>query len=149
MEKINTINIVNAGKSIKNVVLLILSIWVLITVCSILIISSHHVESIKTIYILGGFVSLFLNILVLVQLYSTGNYLENSIIIESSNLDFIKHKSEEIKYVKHKTNKGIIEIAPCINFKNQNVFKDNLPAPDGEYKLDFFNTIQVKNGIII
>jgi hypothetical protein len=51
--------------------------------------------------------------------------------------------------VKHETDKGIVEIAPCINFKGQIAFMNGQPAPDGIYKYGFMSHFIVENGIIV
>ncbi len=56
---------------------------------------------------------------------------------------------KEIKLVQHQTDKGILEILPCINFKGQNAYIDGQPAPDGIYNMGLFSTITIKNGIIV
>lgn len=73
---------------------------------------------------------------------------ETTIIEEKESDDF--QKTELINYVKHETDKGIVEIAPCINLYRQKAYMDGKPAPNGRYKrkgwLLFF---QIKDGIIV
>ncbi len=57
--------------------------------------------------------------------------------------------SNNIKLVQHKTDKGILEIPPCISFKGQTAFMNNRPAPDGKYRFGMFSSIIVQDGIII
>jgi hypothetical protein len=57
--------------------------------------------------------------------------------------------SHKIKLVKHQTDKGIIEVPPCVNFKGQPAYMNGRPAPDGNYSMGLFSSITVKNGIII
>jgi hypothetical protein len=59
------------------------------------------------------------------------------------------NKQESKKMVKYYTDKGVIEIAPCISYVGENVFMNGEAAPDGKYKLGFMNYINVKNGIVI
>lgn len=54
-----------------------------------------------------------------------------------------------IKLIQHQTDKGILEIPPCITFKGQKAYMDGRPAPDGKYILGFLSSIQVHDGIII
>jgi curved DNA-binding protein CbpA len=51
--------------------------------------------------------------------------------------------------VQHQTDKGIVEIPPCINFKGQKVYLNGQPAPNGRYKYGFLSYFTVENGIII
>ena len=67
---------------------------------------------------------------------STGQKFENS---------YGKQKS---KFVQHHTDKGIVEIEPCIHLKGQKAFMNSEPAPDGEYKFGFLWYVHIKNGII-
>jgi len=53
------------------------------------------------------------------------------------------------EYVQHHTDKGIVEIEPCIHLKGQNAFMNGQPAPDGKYKFGFLWTVEIKNGIVI
>ena len=53
------------------------------------------------------------------------------------------------KYVQHHTDKGIVEIEPCIHLKGQKAFINGQPAPDGKYKFGFLWTVEIKNGIVI
>ena len=58
-------------------------------------------------------------------------------------------KSNSIKLVQHQTDKGILEIPPCLSFKGQKAFMNNRPAPDGKYRFGMFSSIIVQDGIII
>ncbi len=51
--------------------------------------------------------------------------------------------------VKHQTDKGTVEIPPCISFKGQPAYMNGRPAPDGKYSMGLFSSFTVKNGIII
>ena len=51
--------------------------------------------------------------------------------------------------VKHQTDKGIVEIPPCISFKGQPASVNGRPAPDGIYTMGLFSSFIVKNGMII
>jgi hypothetical protein len=53
------------------------------------------------------------------------------------------------KYVQYNTDKGIVEIEPCIHLKGQRAFINGLPAPDGKYKFGFLWYVEIKNGIVI
>jgi hypothetical protein len=55
----------------------------------------------------------------------------------------------EPKLVQHKTDKGVIEIPPCISFKGQPAYMNGRPAPDGKYSIGLFSSFTVKDGIII
>lgn len=59
------------------------------------------------------------------------------------------NSNEKIVLVKHQTNKGIVEIPPCINFKGQLAFMNGQQAPDGKYKYGFMSNFVVENGIIV
>ncbi len=80
-------------------------------------------------------------------------YLDPNIktTIENVTGQTINPKRNELatKFVQHKTDKGIVEIPPCISFKGQKAFMDGQPAPDGEYKYGFLLYFTVKNGQIV
>ena len=57
--------------------------------------------------------------------------------------------TNNIVLVKHETDKGVIEIAPCMNFKGQVAYMNGQPAPDGKYKYGFMLSFIVENGIIV
>jgi len=59
-----------------------------------------------------------------------------------------KNKPQK-KFVQHHTDKGIVEIEPCIHLKGQRAFINGLPAPDGKYKFGFLWYVEIKNGIVI
>ena len=59
------------------------------------------------------------------------------------------NKSKSIYYVQHQTDKGIIEIEPCIHLKGKKAFLNNKPAPDGKYKFGFLWSVEIKNGIVL
>jgi hypothetical protein len=53
------------------------------------------------------------------------------------------------KFVQHHTDKGIVEIEPCIHLKGQNAFMNGQPAPDGLYKFGFLWHVEIRNGIVV
>jgi hypothetical protein len=53
------------------------------------------------------------------------------------------------KHVQYQTDKGIVEIEPCLQLKGQNAFMNGQTAPDGKYKFGCFWTVVIKNGIVI
>lgn len=53
------------------------------------------------------------------------------------------------KLVQHETDKGVIEIPPCIILKGQPAYMNGRSAPDGIYSMGLFSSITVKDGIII
>lgn len=57
--------------------------------------------------------------------------------------------SNKITYVKYETDKGIVELEPFINMTGTKAFMNGKPAPDGKYKLGWWDYFIVKNGIII
>lgn len=59
------------------------------------------------------------------------------------------NNKDKISLVKHQTDKGIVEVPPCINFKGQKAFINGQSAPDGKYKLGFMSYFIVENGIIV
>lgn len=69
--------------------------------------------------------------------------------IENATGHSFHNPAKEIKLVQHQTDKGILEILPCINFKGQNAYIDGHPAPDGIYDMGLFSSITIKNGIIV
>lgn len=60
-----------------------------------------------------------------------------------------KENNTKQKYVQYQTDKGIVEIEPCINLKGQNAFMNGHPAPDGKYKFGFLWTVEIINGVVI
>lgn len=84
--------------------------------------------------------------------FLTKTYIEPNIrdnIQETVGISVFPKKSiENKKFVKYETDKGTLEIEPCISFINQKVFKNGSLAPDGKYNISFFSNIYVKNGII-
>jgi hypothetical protein len=58
-------------------------------------------------------------------------------------------KKPQKKYVQYNTDKGIVEIEPCIHLKGQRAFINGLTAPDGKYKFGFLWYVEIKNGIVI
>lgn len=52
------------------------------------------------------------------------------------------------KFVQYHTDKGTVEIEPCIHLKGQKAFMNGQPAPDGEYKFGFLRYVHIKNGIV-
>ena len=72
-------NIISAGKAIKNVVYTAL-IMIIITVFALLTVGfSRDIEIIKNTYIFIGLLYLICNIIILAQLHSAGDNLENSV----------------------------------------------------------------------
>ncbi len=59
------------------------------------------------------------------------------------------NKKTSVKYVQHHTDKGVVEIEPCIHLKGQKAFMNGRPAPDGRYKFGFLWHVEIKNGIVI
>ena len=83
--------------------------------------------------------------------FLTRTYLDPTIrdtVSEKTGENFKSSNNAE-KLVQYKTNKGIIEIPACLNFRGQPVYLNGRPAPDGVYSLDFFNSITVKGGFVI
>jgi DnaJ-class molecular chaperone len=70
---------------------------------------------------------------------------------EKSQQNFGNHqyRPAEPELVKHKTDKGILEIPACIKFKGQKALMNGRPAPDGTYRFGLFSSITIKDGIII
>lgn len=70
---------------------------------------------------------------------------------EQQNFKQSKNHKENTQLVKYHTDKGIVEIPPCMNLKGQKAFMNGMPALDGKYKYGFlFNSwFIVQNGIII
>lgn len=56
------------------------------------------------------------------------------------------HKNE---YVQYETEKGIIEILPCMHLKGQKAYMNGLAAPDGRYRFGIFWHVEIKDGIVI
>jgi curved DNA-binding protein CbpA len=70
---------------------------------------------------------------------------------ESNNSDENSMKKSSVKYVQHHTDKGIIEIEPCVHLelKGKKAFMNGRLAPDGRYKFGFLWYVEIKNGIVI
>lgn len=75
--------------------------------------------------------------------------LDNIKKYQQSNGRSESDKSNNLKLVPHQTDKGILEIPPCISFKGQKAFMNNRPAPNGKYRFGMFSSIIVQDGIII
>lgn len=77
----------------------------------------------------------------------------NSNTVNSNNNELASPATSELKQksklVQHETDKGIVEIAPCIKLKGENAFIDGKPAPDGVYKFGFMWNVHIKDGIVI
>ncbi len=58
-------------------------------------------------------------------------------------------EKKEIVYVKYETDKGVVELEPFINMTGTKAYMNGKPAPDGRYKLGFWDYFIVKDGIII
>ncbi|MBI1343872.1 MAG: hypothetical protein GC171_13145 [Terrimonas sp.] len=59
------------------------------------------------------------------------------------------YSPKKSKFVQHQTDKGIVEIEPCINMKGQKAFMNGQPAPDGRYKFGFLWYVEIRNGVVI
>lgn len=68
---------------------------------------------------------------------------------ENNNSSEYTNKKTSVKYVQYHTDKGVIEIEPCIHLKGQKAFMNGRPAPDGRYKFGFLWHVEIKNGIVI
>jgi len=68
---------------------------------------------------------------------------------ESDSSSEYKNKKAAVKYIQHQTDKGVVEIEPCIHLKGQKAFMNGSPAPDGRYKFGFLWYVEIKNGIVI
>ena len=77
---INPSNIIAAGKAIKGVVYVVVTMTIFAIIAIIVASSSRDIDSIKNTYIFMGAASLICNIIILVQLYSAGDNLENSVV---------------------------------------------------------------------
>jgi len=62
---------------------------------------------------------------------------------------FENNTQKKSKFVQHQTDKGIVEIVPCIHMKGQNAYMNGQPAPDGRYKFGFLWYVEIKNGIVV
>ena len=71
--------IIDAGRSIKSVVRLVIIMILLAIIASLTTYFSEDNDTITTIYLLLGIASLICNIIILILLYSAGDNLENSI----------------------------------------------------------------------
>jgi curved DNA-binding protein CbpA len=68
---------------------------------------------------------------------------------ESKGSSESNYKNNSKIYVQHQTDKGVVEIEPCINFKGKKAFMFGRPAPDGRYKFGFLWYVTIKDGIVI
>lgn len=84
------------------------------------------------------------------SLESVTNFLElkyttnNAVSINT--VDSVNIKTPPIEY---QTSKGIIKIPRTLNRIGQPITLNDLPAPDGKYKLYFMDYIYVSNGLIV
>lgn len=76
---IDSSNIISAGKAIKNVVYTTSFMITIAVIALIIVSSSRDMETIENTYIFSGALSLICNIIILLQLYSAGDNLENSV----------------------------------------------------------------------
>lgn len=55
---------------------------------------------------------------------------------------------QEVSFVEYETDKGIVLLERFINMTGTKAFQDGKPAPDGRYKLGFWDYFEVTDGII-
>jgi hypothetical protein len=153
-DNINIDNIVQAGKALKTVVFLVLIIVLLALIGVLFVSTSNDIETIKNTYLILGFISLGCNVLILLKFYEAGDNLENAKSIKQVTESENPYSENEtslktIKFVQYSTDKGIVEIAPCISLKGQKAFVNGQAAPDGKYKYGFMKYFHIENGIVI
>jgi len=76
---INPINIIVAGKSLKRVVYVVAIMIVCIVIGWIVTSGLKNMDTIKNTYMILGLVGLVCNVIILIQIYSAGDNLENSV----------------------------------------------------------------------
>jgi hypothetical protein len=79
-------------------------------------------------------------------------YLEPSLksrVENATGHKFENNTQTKSTFVQHHTDKGIVEIVPCIRLKGQNAYMNGQPAPDGRYKFGFLWYVEIKNGIVV
>ena len=76
---INPTDIISAGRNIKNIASVVLVMIFLVVIAIITAFISKNPDTIKYAYLLLGASSLICNLIILFQLYSAGDYLENSV----------------------------------------------------------------------
>lgn len=146
---INADNIIEAGKALKSVVNAALLMFLLTTICMVIIFNLKDTELIKTISILSGIFLFFLNIYILAKFYQAGDSLVSVLFVGKIETNEKDENAVEAKFVQYHTDKGVLEIPPCLNFKGQRAFLNGEPAPDGKYKYSFMSYFHIKDGIII
>jgi hypothetical protein len=153
-EKFNIDNIIEAGNSLKRAVSFMF-ILILISIIGIKFISDFdEIDKIKSSAYLLGIICLVFNFIILFCFYEAGDYLKN---VKSSNrtaqgknsLTENQEQLEPIQYVHYHTDKGVVEIPPCINLIGQPALQNGQPAPDGKYKYGFMKNFHIENGIIV
>jgi len=153
-KKINPDNIVRAGKNLKGIVYAILSTTIILISASLIMLNSGDIETIEKGYYFLAVIILISNLVILSKLYSAGDSLEKlyikEVMIDVTDNSEKLYNPTLINYVKYKTDKGIVEIAPCHNLIGEKAYVNNgQSAPDGKYKYGFLLYFHVKDGIII
>jgi hypothetical protein len=150
-EKINIENIIRAGKSLKKASSLLITM-IIVTIGGFF--SSYgDINTLQDTYIFVGLLNIVLTFIMISSFYEAGDYLEN-ISNKGASLgknQLIENQEElaPINYVQYSTDKGIVEIPPCLNLIGQKAYQNGQPAPDGKYKYSLFRNFTVENGIII
>ena len=146
---INSDKIIEAGKALKSVVNAILLMFLLAIIGMVIIFNSRDAELIKITGIFSGILVLFFNIYILARFYQAGDSLVNVHFVGKIESNEKTDKAVEVTFVEYQTDKGVLAIPPCLNFKGQKAFLNGEPAPDGKYKYSFMSYFHIKDGIII
>jgi hypothetical protein len=146
---INSEKIIEAGKALKSIVNAVLLMFFFEIILVAIISNSIDIELIKIISIFSGILSLAFIIYILIMFYQAGDSLVNVLVVGKIESYEKNDEAVEAVFVRYQTDKGVLEIPPCINFKGQKAFLDGEPAPDGKYKYSFMSYFHIKDGIII
>jgi hypothetical protein len=142
-------NIIQSGTAIKSAVSTVLLMILLVFIGALVVCTSMELKTIKATYIIMGVILLFCNIRVLMKFYEAGEKLEQVKLEEQDENIIERENPATLSFVKYKTDKGVLEIPPCLNFKGQKAFLNGEPAPDGKYKYSFMSYFHIKGGVII
>lgn len=52
-------------------------------------------------------------------------------------------------FIRYDTDKGVVELEPFVNMTGTKAYMNGKPAPDGKYKMGFWDYFIIKNGVII
>ena len=137
--------IIQSGKSIKNIVYLILTIIASIVIGYAIALDSKDVESMKKIFWVVVFTTLICNVIIVICLFEVGKNLENAFVPQIYNSN--NPLSTSLKKLKDGSSIEVYNFDGWLNNKKVTI-NGNLPL-DGDYTLASGEIISTVNGIII